>query len=186
MPQNEIKAISDYAHGNGIKMHLDGARLWHVASMNMMSMKDLCDPFDSVSLCLSKGLGKRAGLVPCSRVEYVPQTGAPVGSILVGNKEFIKKARRFRKLFGGGMRQIGVLAACSAYALTHHFPLLPQVHALARKLEQGLEAIGAEITNRAETCMVGFLSVRSRLQRLTKRLAVLQSCTSWTDLRRDR
>jgi len=72
-----------------------------------------------------------------------------------GNKEFIKKARRFRKLFGGGMRQIGVLAACSAYALTHHFPLLPRVHALARKLEQGLEAIGAEITSRAETCMVG-------------------------------
>jgi threonine aldolase len=161
MPQDEIQAISDYVHSNGMKMHLDGARLWHVASMTATPMKDLCDPFDSVSLCLSKGLGKRPILAPFSSVKHMRPAGAPVGSILVGNKEFITKARRFRKLFGGGMRQIGVLAACAAYALTHNFPLLPRVHALAQKLEQGLEEIGAEITSRAETCTVSILICQS-------------------------
>jgi threonine aldolase len=82
------------------------------------------------------------------------ESGAPIGSCLVGTKEFIGKARWFRKLFGGGMRQTGILAASAAFALTHHFPLLHGVHALARKLENGLLHIGANIINRAETCMV--------------------------------
>ncbi|KDQ30561.1 hypothetical protein PLEOSDRAFT_49322 [Pleurotus ostreatus PC15] len=136
IPQDEVIAISDFAHSNNIKMHLDGARLWHVAAETGVSLKELSDPFDSVSVCFSKGLG------------------APIGSCLVGSKELIKKARWFRKLFGGGMRQTGVLAGCAAYALSHNFPLLPRVHELTRKLETGLEKIGAEITSRAETCMV--------------------------------
>ena len=74
--------------------------------------------------------------------------------MLVGPKDFIKKARWLRKLFGGGMRQTGFLAASAAYALTHNFPQLPRVHALARKVEAGLEEIGATILSRAETCMV--------------------------------
>ncbi|GLB36400.1 putative threonine aldolase [Lyophyllum shimeji] len=135
-PQEEIIAISEFAHSHGIKMHLDGARIWHVAVATQTSIKELCEPFDSVSLCFSKGLG------------------APVGSCLVGPKDFIKKARWFRKLFGGGMRQTGILAAAAAYALTHNFPQLERVHALAQKLEAGLERIGVEITSRAETCMV--------------------------------
>jgi threonine aldolase len=98
-----------------------------------------------------------------------PPTGAPVGSILVGNKEFITKARRFRKLFGGGMRQTGVMAACAAYALTHNFPLLPRVHALARRLERGVEEMGAEITSRSETCMVGIL-IRQTFASLSDKL----------------
>jgi threonine aldolase len=80
--------------------------------------------------------------------------GAPVGSCLVGPKDFIAKARWFRKLFGGGMRQIGILSGCAAYALTKNFPQLPRVHALAKKAEAGLEEIGASILSRAETCMV--------------------------------
>ena len=68
------------------------------------------------------------------------------------------QARWFRKLFGGGMRQTGFLAGCVAYALTNNFPQLPRVHALAKKLEAGLEDIGAVITSRAETCMVRFLA----------------------------
>ncbi len=80
--------------------------------------------------------------------------GAPIGSMLVGPKEFITRARRFRKLFGGGMRQTGFMAFSAAYALTHHFPLLPKVHDLTRKLEAGLEEIGLTILSRAETCMV--------------------------------
>ncbi|KAI0374394.1 hypothetical protein BV20DRAFT_961545 [Pilatotrama ljubarskyi] len=137
-PQDEIVRISDYAHSVGVKMHLDGARLWHVAAETGTSMKELCAPFDSVSLCFSKGLG------------------APIGSCLVGTKEFIAKARWFRKLFGGGMRQTGFITAAAAYALTHNFPRLPAVHALTRKLEDGLREIGVEITSGAETCMVFF------------------------------
>ncbi|KJA25961.1 hypothetical protein HYPSUDRAFT_133631 [Hypholoma sublateritium FD-334 SS-4] len=136
IPQEEVIAISEYAHSVGVKMHLDGARIWHVAAETEMPLSELCAPFDSVSLCLSKGLG------------------APVGSVLVGTKEFIAKARRFRKLFGGGMRQTGILAAAGAYALTHNFPQLPRVHALARRLEAGLEEIGCAILSRAETCMI--------------------------------
>lgn len=80
--------------------------------------------------------------------------GAPVGSVLVGTKAFVTKARWFRKLFGGGMRQTGILAGCAAYSLTYNFPQLPRVHALAKRLEHGLEEIGANILSRAETCMV--------------------------------
>lgn len=81
-------------------------------------------------------------------------TGAPVGSCLVGKKEFIAKARAFRKLFGGGMRQTGFIAGAAAYALNYNFPKLPSVHSLARKLQTGLRDIGVEITSEAETCMV--------------------------------
>jgi threonine aldolase len=135
-PQEEIIAISEYVHSLGLKFHLDGARIWHVAAETQTSLRELLAPFDSVSLCFSKGLG------------------APVGSVLVGPKAYIAKARRFRKLFGGGMRQTGILAACAAYALTHNFPKFPKVHALAKKLETGLEEIGCTILSRAETCMI--------------------------------
>ncbi|KAJ8481119.1 hypothetical protein ONZ51_g6219 [Trametes cubensis] len=135
---DEIIRISEYAHSVGVKMHLDGARIWHVAAETGISVKDLCAPFDSVSLCLSKGLG------------------APIGSCLVGTKEFVAKARWFRKLFGGGMRQTGFMTAAAAYALTHNFPRLPAVHALTRKLEAGLREIGIDILGPVETCMVFF------------------------------
>ncbi|EJF66504.1 pyridoxal phosphate-dependent transferase [Dichomitus squalens] len=135
-PQDEIVRIAEFAHANGLRTHLDGARIWHVAAETGTPLSELLAPFDSVSLCFSKGLG------------------APIGSCLVGPEAFIKKARWFRKLFGGGMRQTGLMAASAAYALTHNFPLLPAVHQLTRKLESGLEEIGVEITSGAETCMV--------------------------------
>ncbi|KLO20434.1 hypothetical protein SCHPADRAFT_934286 [Schizopora paradoxa] len=138
IPQDEVIAISDYAHSQGMKMHLDGARIWHVAAETATPLAELCAPFDSVSLCFSKGLG------------------APVGSCLVGTKAFITQAKRFRKLFGGGMRQTGVLAGAAAYAVTNNFPLLPKVHALAKELEVGLRELGCEILSEAETCMVFF------------------------------
>jgi len=136
-PQEEIIKISEFARKEGVKMHLDGARLWHVAAETGTSMKELCDPFDSVSLCFSKGLG------------------APVGSCIVGTSDFIIRARWLRKLFGGGMRQIGFLAGCAAYALNCNFPQLSRVHALARKLEAGLRELGAQIMS-ADTCMIFF------------------------------
>lgn len=135
-PQDEIFKISALAKTEGIRMHLDGARIWHVAAETGTPLSELCAPFDSISCCFSKGLG------------------APVGSCLVGSAEFVTHARWLRKLFGGGMRQTGILAGSAAYALSNHFQLLPGVHALARKLEQGLRAIGVQITSPAETCMV--------------------------------
>lgn len=137
-PQDEIIRIAEYARSLSIKLHLDGARIWHTAVETGIPIKELCEPFDSVSLCFSKGLG------------------APVGSCLAGPKEFIAKARWYRKLFGGGMRQTGYLAACAAYALTNNFPQLPRVHALAKRLEAGLEKIGVTILTKAETCMIFF------------------------------
>lgn len=136
IPQQDILVISENARNKGIIMHLDGARIWHVAVETGLPLKELCDPFDSISVCFSKGLG------------------APIGSCLVGSQEFIKKARWFRKLFGGGMRQTGYLAAAAAYALTHHFPLLPRVHALAQHMQHGLQEIGVGILSPAETCML--------------------------------
>lgn len=135
-------------------MHLDGARIWHVAAETGTSIKTLCDPFDSVSLCLSKGLGAYTLSIHPYNFSSSRFSGAPIGSCLVGTKDFIGRARWFRKLFGGGMRQTGALAASAAYALTHHFPLLPRVHALARRLESGLKELGVRITSGAETCMV--------------------------------
>jgi threonine aldolase len=81
-------------------------------------------------------------------------SGAPIGSCLVGNASFIKKARAFRKVLGGGMRQTGFLAAAAAYALTNNFPLLPQVHLNAKRLQKGLENLGARIVAPVDTCMV--------------------------------
>jgi len=141
-----------------MKTHLDGARIWHVAIETRKSIKQLCEPFDSISVCFSKGLGQYIRSIVSHVVRILSNlsmtSGAPIGSCLVGTKEFISKARRFRKILGGGMRQTGILAASAAFALTHNFPQLPRVHALAKRLEVGLEDTGAIILSRAETCMV--------------------------------
>jgi threonine aldolase len=104
------------AKSQGILTHLDGARLFNASVATGISLKRLADEFESVSVCFSKGLG------------------APVGSCLAGSKEFVRKARRVRKLFGGGMRQAGVLAAAALYALDHHIGRLEEDHYHARKL----------------------------------------------------
>lgn len=100
------------------------------------SLTELIAPFDSASLCLSKGLG------------------APIGSALVGSKEFIDRAKWFRKAFGGGIRQAGGIAASADYAITHHFPRLIKTHELASRLEQGLRELGCDILAPVDTSMV--------------------------------
>ena len=117
---SRIQALCNWAHAEGLKTHLDGARLFNASVATDVSLQAYSEPFESVSVCFSKGLG------------------APVGSCLVGSREFIAKARRARKLFGGGMRQIGILAAGALYALKHQMERLVVDHENARLLAQAV------------------------------------------------
>lgn len=116
----EIEAIKKVCTQNNLKLHLDGARLFNALVYKNQNAKDYGRLFDSISICLSKGLG------------------CPVGSVLIGTQEDIKKARRIRKVFGGGMRQAGMLAAAGIYALDHHIQRLAQDHAHAKQIEAAL------------------------------------------------
>jgi threonine aldolase len=118
-----IDQVAQLARENDLKIHLDGARLWNATAATGIAENQYASHFDSVSVCFSKGLG------------------APVGSALAGGAEFITRARRFRKQFGGGMRQAGVLAAAALYALDHHRQLLAQDHQNARAIAAGLAEI---------------------------------------------
>ncbi len=119
----EIKKIKRFCIQNNFPLHLDGARLMNALVETNIDPKIYAAEFDSISLCLSKGLG------------------APVGSVLVGSKDFIKKSRRVRKVFGGGMRQAGIIAAGGLYALKNNVNRLREDHAHARQLEQELNSL---------------------------------------------
>jgi threonine aldolase len=123
LPQDEILKVREVCDEFGLKLHLDGARIWNVHVATGMSLPDLTRPFDSVSVCLSKGLG------------------APVGSMILGSDEFIQKALRERKLFGGGMRQVGIIAAAGIYAVKNNIESLKNDHKNARLLAEGLSKI---------------------------------------------
>jgi threonine aldolase len=114
------------AKRKNLSIHLDGARIFNAATALDMKVNDLCAGFDSVSSCLSKGLG------------------APAGTVLLGKKDFIQKAKRARKILGGGMRQAGVIAAAGLYALEHNVERLKTDHANAERLARGLREIGLE------------------------------------------
>ncbi|MDH3635909.1 MAG: low-specificity L-threonine aldolase [Gammaproteobacteria bacterium] len=118
------RQLAEAVRAQGLKVHLDGARLMNAAVALEMPTADIVEPFDSVMLCLSKGLG------------------APVGAMLCGPAAFIKTARRLRKQLGGGMRQAGVLAACGLYALEHNIARLADDHDSARQLAEGIAGMG--------------------------------------------
>ncbi|MET0331805.1 MAG: GntG family PLP-dependent aldolase, partial [Dyella sp.] len=120
LPQTYLHAAHDLARAHGLALHLDGARLYNAAVASGVSARSIAESFDSVSVCLSKGLG------------------APVGSVLVGSRALIEKARRWRKVTGGGWRQAGLLAAACLYALDHHVARLADDHARAQRLAEGL------------------------------------------------
>ncbi|WP_269531761.1 low-specificity L-threonine aldolase [Chitinimonas sp. BJYL2] len=123
LPADYVRTVTDWAHGLGLATHLDGARLWNAAVAANVAPADIAKGFDSVSVCLSKGLG------------------APVGSVLAGNRDFIKQGRRWRKMLGGGMRQAGLLAAAGLYALEHQYTRLADDHANAARLAAGLRQL---------------------------------------------
>ncbi|MCY3018540.1 MAG: aminotransferase class I/II-fold pyridoxal phosphate-dependent enzyme [Planctomycetota bacterium] len=141
-PMERIREVADIARRQGLRMHLDGARLWNASVATGIDERNYAAQFDSVSVCFSKGLG------------------APVGSALCGSRDFIQRARRFRKMFGGGMRQAGILAAGALYALEHHRSRLAEDHANARALANGLARLsGIELDSATVQTNIVFFSV---------------------------
>ena len=117
---SEFQLIKDVCLKNNLSLHLDGARLWNALVAGNESPKEYGDIFDSISVCLSKGLG------------------TPIGSLLLGKKDYIKQARRVRKVFGGGMRQAGYMAAAGIYALENNIQRLQEDHLHAKQIAEAL------------------------------------------------
>lgn len=137
-PQAEIEKIIEFTRARGIPVHLDGARIFNAAVALRVPVEQLTRRFDSVMFCFSKGLG------------------APVGSMLVGSREFIEEARIVRKRLGGGMRQVGILAAACLYALDHHVERLAEDHEHARLLENALAELDGVTVTPPETNILIF------------------------------
>jgi threonine aldolase len=126
LPRGYLEQAIGLAKKKNLSIHLDGARVFNAATQLKMKVKDLCAGFDSVSSCLSKGLG------------------APAGTVLLGSKAFIEKAKRARKILGGGMRQAGVIAAAGLYALENNVERMREDHENAERLARGLRELGLE------------------------------------------
>ena len=136
LPVSYMHAVSDIAVRHGLGLHLDGARAFNAVTALATDIKSFTAPFDSVSICLSKGLG------------------APVGSVLIGRADLIETARRHRKMLGGGMRQSGILAAAGLYALDHNVARLGDDHARAKRLAEGLAAHSAITVTQPDTNII--------------------------------
>jgi len=136
LAQDLVVEIGREAHAMGLKVHMDGARLWHTHVVTGTPLAELCAPVDSVSVCFSKGLG------------------APVGSVLAGGAEFIHHAHRFRKMWGGGMRQVGILGAACLHALEHNLPRLAGDHEHARILSTDLDHPALSVNHPVDTNIV--------------------------------
>lgn len=156
-PLAQMQEVAATARRHGLALHLDGARLWNAAVAAGIPERDYAAQVDTVSVCFSKGLG------------------APIGSALVGPRVFIERVRRFRKMFGGGMRQAGIIAAGALFALRQHRARLAEDHAHAKMLAAGLAALPRLEVNPAdvETNMVRFqprdLPVKELVDRLKAR-----------------
>jgi threonine aldolase len=138
-PLADLQAVAHAAHARRLRLHIDGARVWNAAVASDRAVASIVGDADSVSACFSKGLG------------------APVGSALASDEPTIRRARRFRKMFGGAMRQSGVLAAAALYALDHHVERLAEDHANARMLSERLAEIpGVTLVGEVQTNIVLF------------------------------
>ncbi len=140
LPQSYVLEAAALARSKGLNVHLDGARAFNAAVATETTIADILAPFDSASLCISKGLG------------------APVGAMLVGDQAFIERAHRWRKMLGGGMRQIGSLAAACIYALENHVERLHEDHENASALAAGLREV-TQLTVLAQATNVVFLNI---------------------------
>jgi threonine aldolase len=136
LPADYVGKAQELARSHGLRVHLDGARLWNAAVATGRTPADVAEGFDSISVCLSKGLG------------------APVGSVLVGSADLIAEARRWRKMLGGGLRQAGLLAAAGRYAIEKHVDRLSLDHANASRLAERLSEVPGIVVEGAFTNMV--------------------------------
>ena len=127
LSRDRLLPLIQVARNHDLRVHLDGARIANAAVALKVSIRELAQDTDSVSLCLSKGLG------------------APVGSLVAGTREYIEQARVYRKWLGGGMRQAGIIAAAGIYALRHHIERLADDHSRAKKLAEGLQSLGYHV-----------------------------------------
>jgi threonine aldolase len=137
-PFEQLTRVANAAREHSLRLHLDGARLFNAEVATGIPAARWAEPFDTVSFCLSKGLG------------------APVGSLVCGSAEIIDRVHRIRKMLGGGMRQVGILAAAGLYALDHHVARLAEDHANARRFAAGLAELGLSVAPEPETNMVLF------------------------------
>ena len=147
-----VQALS-IVRRHSLRAHLDGSRLFNAAAALQVGPAEVCKGFDSTTICLSKGLG------------------APVGALLLGSREFSARARRVRKMLGGGLRQVGVLAAAGLYALAHNVERLREDHANAERLARGLAAVGALRVNGPHTNMLFLEFPRQHTASLAEHLA---------------
>ena len=132
-----LRDVGEWARSRSLRVHMDGARLWNASVASSISLQDYAAPVDSVSLCFSKGLG------------------APLGSILVSDSATIKRAHRFRKMLGGGMRQVGIVAAAALYAIDNHIDRLHEDHQKAQVLgEAACDTPGLQLLHPVDTNIV--------------------------------
>ncbi len=137
-PHEKLLELVELTRSAGLAVHLDGARIWNAAVASGIPLERWTKPFDTVSVCLSKGLG------------------TPAGSVVATSRSRLEELRRIRKMLGGAMRQVGILAAAGRYALRHHVERLREDHANAARLAAGLRELGFAVEREPETNMVMF------------------------------
>ncbi len=161
-PSAAVAEVAAVAHEHGLRVHLDGARLLNACVASGASPTDYTRHVDSVSLCFSKGLG------------------APIGSILAGPTEFIARAHRFRKMFGGGMRQVGILAAAALYAIEHNVERLAEDHANARRLAEGISGLpGIRLDPAQVETNIVLFEVTEPFRSAAELVDALRACGVW-------
>ena len=157
-PLEEIKSISELTRNRNIALHLDGARLWNASVASGIMPSEYARYFDTVSVCFSKGLG------------------APIGSALAGTREKIEKARKYRKIFGGGMRQAGILAAGALFALEHNMERLKEDHKKAKLLAEQLQRVfGIHIDQEYVQTNIVVIDIKERKESPGDILALLKA-----------
>ena len=157
-----LKKVTEKASGFGLKIHIDGARIWNAVIESGTSITEYTSLCDSMMFCFSKGLG------------------APIGSILVGSEEVINRARYIRKGLGGGWRKPGMLAAAAIYALDHHIDRLAEDHRRAKRIAEAIiENPELEIVGRVDTNMVFFRPIRGDLEAYSNKLTEKGILQSW-------
>ncbi|CAO3651705.1 unnamed protein product [Cunninghamella echinulata] len=160
MPLDQIKEISDYCKQQGYKLHMDGARIWEASEATGHSLKEYGELCDTISVCVSKGIG------------------APIGSLIVSDHENIQRARHLRKLMGAGWRQSGGLAIVAHYCLDQVIPQLKTTHQRTQRLWEGLRKLGMNSVLPVETNMIfidtcGIISLKSWAQRLLDEASII-------------